>query len=71
MQVIDSKLLDSNGQIKDAVLIAELNDFYHGDKFQLISSALELLKPKSAETARHPTGISSFLYAIENGICLI
>ena len=65
MQVIDSKLLDSNGQIKDAVLIAELNDFYHGDKFQLISSALELLKTKSAETARHPTGISSFLYAIE------
>ena len=65
MQVIDSKLLDSHGQIKDDALIAELNDFYAGDKFDLIRSALELLKTKSAETARHPTGISSFLYAIE------
>ena len=51
MQVIDSKLLDSNGQIKDAVLIAELNDFYHGDKFQLISavSALLVFKSSNAE----------------------
>ena len=65
MQVIDSKLLDSHGHIKDDVLIAELNDFYHGDKFELIKLALELLKTKSVETARHPTGISSFLYAIE------
>jgi GTP pyrophosphokinase len=65
MQVIDSKLLDSHGQIKDDALIKELNDFYHGDKFELIKSALELLKTKSVETARHPTGISSFLYAIE------
>jgi len=65
MQVIDSKLLHSNGQINDTVLIKELNDFYQGDKFDLIKSALELLKSKSAETARHPTGISSFLYAIE------
>ena len=65
MQVIDSKLLDSHGQIKDDALITELNNFYHGDKFELIKSALELLKTKSAETARHPTGISSFLYAIE------
>ena len=65
MQVIDSKLLDSQGQIKDNALIAEFNDFYQGDKFELIKSALELLKIKSAKTARHPTGISSFLYAIE------
>lgn len=65
MQVIDSKLLDSNGQIKDAVLITELNNFYRGDKFELIKAALTLLKAKSAETARHPTGISAFLYAIE------
>jgi GTP pyrophosphokinase len=65
MQVIDSKLLDSQGQIKDNALIAELNDFYQGDKFELIKSALELLKIKSAKTARHPTGISSFSYAIE------
>lgn len=65
MQVIDSKLLDSDGQIKDGLLISELKSFYTGEKFELIASALEVLKNKSAESARHPTGISSFLYAIE------
>ncbi|AIT09924.1 GDP pyrophosphokinase [Candidatus Francisella endociliophora] len=65
MQVIDSKLLDSDGQIKDGLLISELKSFYTGEKFELIASALEMLKNKSAESVRHPTGISSFLYAIE------
>lgn len=65
MQVIDSKLLDSDGQIKDELLISELKSFYANDKFEVIQSALELLKSKSAKQARHPTGISSFLYAIE------
>ncbi|AJC49446.1 bifunctional (p)ppGpp synthetase/guanosine-3',5'-bis(diphosphate) 3'-pyrophosphohydrolase [Allofrancisella guangzhouensis] len=65
MQVIDSKLLDSDGQINDQALITELKNFYSGGKFELIGSALELLKVKSADSARHPTGISSFLYAIE------
>ena len=65
MQVIDSKLLDSRGQIKDDILISELKNFYHSDKFHLIISAFELLKSKSADSVRHPTGISSFLYAIE------
>lgn len=65
MQVIDSKLLDSDGQIKDDLLISELKSFYTSDKFEIIASALELLKSKSAESVRHPTGISSFLYAIE------
>ncbi|QIV96544.1 GTP pyrophosphokinase [Allofrancisella inopinata] len=65
MQVIDSKLLDSDGQINDQALITELKSFYSDDKFELISSALELLKIKSADLVRHPTGISSFLYAIE------
>ena len=65
MQVIDSKLLDSRGQIKDDILISELKEFYHSDKFHLIVSAFELLKSKSAASVRHPTGISSFLYAIE------
>lgn len=65
MQVIDSKLLDSDGQIKDNLLIFELKSFYTSDKFEIIAAALELLKSKSAESVRHPTGISSFLYAIE------
>ncbi|MBK2093215.1 RelA/SpoT family protein [Francisella philomiragia] len=65
MQVIDSKLLDSDGQIKDDLLISELKSFYTSDKFEIIAAALELLKSKSAESVRHPTGISSFLYAIE------
>lgn len=65
MQVIDSKLLNSSGQIKDDLLIAELSDFYSDDKFGIINSALNLLKDKSSESIRHPTGISSFLYAIE------
>jgi len=65
MQVIDSKLLDSDGQIKDGLLISELKSFYTSDKFEIIAAALELLKSKSAESVRHPTGISSFLYAIE------
>ncbi|MWY12905.1 HD domain-containing protein, partial [Francisella tularensis] len=65
MQVIDSKLLDSDGQIKDELLISELKSFYTSDKFEIIAAALELLKNKSAESVRHPTGISSFLYAIE------
>ncbi|AFJ43202.1 RelA/SpoT family protein [Francisella orientalis] len=65
MQVIDSKLLDSDGQIKDDLLIFELKSFYTSDKFEIIAAALELLKGKSAESVRHPTGISSFLYAIE------
>ncbi|ASG68988.1 GTP pyrophosphokinase [Francisella halioticida] len=65
MQVIDSKLLDSDGQIKDGLLVSELKSFYIDDKFEIIAAALELLKIKSAESIRHPTGINSFLYAIE------
>ncbi|AEI35649.1 RelA/SpoT family protein [Francisella salina] len=65
MQVIDSKLLDSDGQIKDDLLISELKSFYTSDKFGIIAASLELLKSKSAKSVRHPTGISSFLYAIE------
>lgn len=65
MQVIDSKLLDSNGQIKDEELISELRSFYSSDKFEIIQSALALLQSKSTNSTRHPTGISSFLYAIE------
>lgn len=65
MQVIDSKLLDSDCQIKDDLLISELKSFYTSDKFEIIAAALELLKSKSAESVRHPTGINSFLYAIE------
>ncbi|QIW10760.1 RelA/SpoT family protein [Francisella sp. LA112445] len=65
MQVIDSKLLDSDGRIKDELLISELKSFYNGDKFEIIAAALDLLKAKNAESVRHPTGINSFLYAIE------
>ena len=65
MQVIDSKLLDSDGQIRDKLLISELKSFYVSDKFDLIASALDILKSKSSESVRHPTGISSFIYAIE------
>ncbi|API87802.1 RelA/SpoT family protein [Francisella uliginis] len=65
MQVIDSKLLDSDGRIRDELLISELKSFYSDDKFGIIAAALELLKVKNAESIRHPTGINSFLYAIE------
>lgn len=65
MQVIDSKLLDSDGRIRDELLISELKSFYSDDKFEIIAAALELLKVKNAESIRHPTGINSFLYAIE------
>lgn len=65
MQVIDSKLLDSGGQIRDELLISELKSFYSDDKFEIIAAALNLLKTKNAESIRHPTGINSFLYAIE------
>ncbi|WP_150468132.1 RelA/SpoT family protein [Francisella sp. SYW-9] len=65
MQVIDSKLLDSDGRIKDELLISELKSFYSDEKFEIIAKALDLLKAKNAESVRHPTGINSFLYAIE------
>ena len=65
MQVIDSKLLGSDGNINEEILVTELQDFYGVDKFSPINSALKLLKTSMTQSMRHQTGISSFLYAIE------
>ena len=65
MQVIDSKLLGSDGNINEEILVTELQDFYGVDKFSPINSALKLLKTSITQSMRHQTGISSFLYAIE------
>ena len=65
MQVIDSKLLDTNGHIKEDLLLAELENFYSQDKFELIKTSLSILKNHKKAFTRHPTGINSYLYAVE------
>lgn len=65
MQVIDSKLLDSNGHINEELFLSQLKSFFPPEKLSLIESAINLLKKNSSPTVRHITGINVYIYAIE------